>query len=345
MKLEMKILNQIILLFFISICSSYVYGQFNGGVGRGDIMIEMSSQSLGESCNPTFSELNVSTCNAYSLNNETFTESGTYSQTVQNSFGCDSIITINLSLTTDTLNILVTPSNDVNICEGDSVLLVAETGFNNYTWNNGLAGAEVYILSSGVYKVSGTDSLGCYAVSDEIIVNTIDIPIPSFTYEQTDGYTVEFTNNTIDGTSFLWDFGGGNTSSQTNPSFIYPFDGFYNVTLTVSNQCGSDTISTTIEVLKLSINSLNENLIRFNIYPNPSNGIVTISGEVNIPDRYNLTLVNILGQVIFNETIFISKDWSKQIDLNEFSEGIYWFTISNEINLISKKIILTNGKI
>ena len=64
-------------------------------------------------------------------------------------------------------------------------------------------------------------------------------------------YTVNF-QNTGRGTSFLWDFGDGTTSSETNPSHIYTSHGSYRVTLIAYMQGGcaeADTMRQTLLVL------------------------------------------------------------------------------------------------
>ena len=43
-------------------------------------------------------------------------------------------------------------------------------------------------------------------------------------------------------TQWLWDFGDGNTDTIQNPSHNYANSGFYNVTLTVTNSTGSNTL-------------------------------------------------------------------------------------------------------
>lgn len=42
-------------------------------------------------------------------------------------------------------------------------------------------------------------------------------------------------------TSWLWDFGDGNTSTQENPVHTYYVQGMYTVTLTATNRYGSST--------------------------------------------------------------------------------------------------------
>ena len=56
---------------------------------------------------------------------------------------------------------------------------------------------------------------------------------------------VFFTNNSANGNAFFWDFNDGSTSTDVNPSHIYPGPGNYDVTLIVSDTNGcysSDTI-------------------------------------------------------------------------------------------------------
>ncbi|MCL2131379.1 MAG: M4 family metallopeptidase, partial [Lentimicrobiaceae bacterium] len=55
--------------------------------------------------------------------------------------------------------------------------------------------------------------------------------------------SVQFTNKSYNGNSYLWDFGDGSTSVQKNPTHTYNSNGNFTVTLIVnSNDCGTDTI-------------------------------------------------------------------------------------------------------
>lgn len=57
----------------------------------------------------------------------------------------------------------------------------------------------------------------------------------------TSPFEVQFNNYSSNATSYLWNFGDGNTSTLANPTHTYTTDGAYNVTLQVSSTCGSDT--------------------------------------------------------------------------------------------------------
>ena len=72
-------------------------------------------------------------------------------------------------------------------------------------------------------------------------------PVASFTANTTSGrapLTVLFTDNSTNlPTSWLWDFGDGNTSSLQNPVHMYSVAGNYTVSLTACNANGNNTMA------------------------------------------------------------------------------------------------------
>lgn len=56
------------------------------------------------------------------------------------------------------------------------------------------------------------------------------------------GFSVKFTDQTIDGTNYIWDFGDNKASFMKNPVHDYGVEGEFNVKLVVQNICGTDTI-------------------------------------------------------------------------------------------------------
>jgi len=74
-------------------------------------------------------------------------------------------------------------------------------------------------------------------------------PVTEFTVSVNGGCSpllVSFTDlSTGNPTSWLWDFGNGNTSTFQNPSVIYVNPAAYSVTLTTSNGSGSDSVTKT----------------------------------------------------------------------------------------------------
>ncbi len=77
-----------------------------------------------------------------------------------------------------------------------------------------------------------------------------DAPIADFSYENEEGGTIEFkdeSNNVPD--TWLWDFGDGNTSTLQNPTHTYMEDGSYTVCLTVTNVFGTNMTCEMINVV------------------------------------------------------------------------------------------------
>ena len=74
--------------------------------------------------------------------------------------------------------------------------------------------------------------------------NPQSAPVVNFTVDRTNinaGETVQFTDQSTNSpTSWLWNFGDGQTSTEKNPSHAYTSTGTYSVTLTATNNSGSN---------------------------------------------------------------------------------------------------------
>jgi hypothetical protein len=76
-------------------------------------------------------------------------------------------------------------------------------------------------------------------------------PNAGFAWTQVLPLTVEFTNTSSGDTSWSWDFGDGDASSQQNPTHVYAAPGDYVVQLTVGGPGGTDAVTHTITVTAL----------------------------------------------------------------------------------------------
>jgi PKD repeat protein len=96
----------------------------------------------------------------------------------------------------------------------------------------------VTLTASNAYGSSVITKTGC-------ILASAPQPVADFTQDVTNGQpplSVSFTDaSTGQPTSWAWNFGDGNTSSQQNPSYQYSNAGNFLASLTVSNSTGSDT--------------------------------------------------------------------------------------------------------
>ena len=108
--------------------------------------------------------------------------------------------------------------------------------------------------SAGTYNVTLNVTNACGS-DTETKTNYITVkapPVAAFSATPITGYaplTVTFTDlSTGDPTSWTWDFGDGNNSTDQNPSHQYSAVGTYTVNLTVSNACGINTTSAPVIV-------------------------------------------------------------------------------------------------
>ena len=133
----------------------------------------------------------------------------------------------------------ITLIGDSSLCIGDTVMLVAPSGYSNYVWvgGNGVISDTLIVTSSGTYSVSIKDSMGCLSdvtKSVEISVNSASLK-PEIT-----------TNNTADSLfvdniagNYMWYF---QDSLITDSTYVIspPADGNYKVVRSSGN-CISDT--------------------------------------------------------------------------------------------------------
>jgi gliding motility-associated-like protein len=135
--------------------------------GKSDVFVH----KLVACANSTSSTINITACNSYTLNSQTYTSSGTYIQTVSNSSGCDSMITLNLTITP------ITNAVSISSC-------------NSFTWNGQI------LTSSGIYIDTFVTADGCDSiVTMNLVINnsgsSITTTVSCFAYFwQGQSYTV-----------------------------------------------------------------------------------------------------------------------------------------------------------
>jgi hypothetical protein len=226
---------------------------------------------------------------------------------------------------------------DTAICENESITLNAGS-FNEYLWNDGTTDQTINIDSEGTYSVIVTDNNNC-TNEDEIIISVNPEAISDFTFTE-NNLEISFSNNSLNASTYLWDFGDSNTSTEVNPVYTYLSSGEYIVTLTaINNECGDSLISKSVNAISTSIKDADfENNIR--IYPNPSNGFISINLENINHTGLELEIRNIAGQRVFYKKIESSQS-IEIIDLSNQSTGIYTLNIISKDRIQTKKIILS----
>ena len=253
------------------------------------------------------------------------TTAGSYFVTAQSASGCN-LVSDTFLIVQDNPTLTIAVDGNLEICGNETVNLVAESGFSSYTWSNGFTGSTLIVSSTGGYSVSAVSNGGCIAVSEVVNVTASSGPEANFTYVQLDEYTVQFTSSELNATSWLWNFGSGNTSSLENPQFDFLFDNNWPVSLIVNNACGADTFNTLVTVIKSSINDLFETPVQFI----NAETYLQLNGNIKQPTDIQLQVHNLQGQLLSSSKQYLIADWQVNIPTENFAKGIYFITLQSQ---------------
>ncbi len=250
---------------------------------------------------------NINICygNSFSIGSSTYTQSGTYSDTLKNTSGCDSIISTILTVLP-----LNKTKQSFTICKGDFV----QVGNNKYTT------ASTYFDT--LQAKNGCDSI----VETTVNINNVNTQL-----------TVSKTTINAQAVSatFQWLNCGNNYSliaGEVSNSYTAQINGDYAVEVT-QNSC-VDT-STCIAITSVGVGELIDDL-GFNIYPNPAKDILNISYNGLIK---KWALKNAIGVTILDSETVESN--TEKIDVSSLSAGLYVLVLYSEegTNSIHKVII------
>lgn len=245
----------------------------------------------------------------------------------------------------------ITPSQ-MEVCLGESITFTntsAGGAASEFFWsfgngafpsNSALEGPHTVNFSqAGTITVALLLSNAAGTATTDIEVTVIDLPEPNFDFTNNLN-TVMFTNTSTNGVSYNWDFGDGTTSDLANPEHLYATVGTYTVTLEVTNECGTESITSDILI---STTSVNEAELTFNLLvaPNPSNGkfqLVINSEETNTLDW---DLYNLQGQSLQRGQLTTQQGTTRQtVDVTNFAAGIYLMKVRNGEGFKTMKVVV-----
>lgn len=180
---------------------------------------------------------------------------GTYTVTliITSQSGCKDTFQLPLTTGAPTANFSTGP-----VCLGTPTVFsdssVAPTGdpLNAWSWNFGDGNTSTQQNPTHTYASAGTYSVTLSVTTQAGCTNTITltvtvdpIPVPAFTSNIVCFNTAPtvFTNQSTGATTWHWDFGDGNTSTQQSPTHTYGTPGTFTVTLIVTSASGcKDTL-------------------------------------------------------------------------------------------------------
>lgn len=194
---------------------------------------------------------------------------------------------------------------------------------------------SVSYANAGTYLVRLTASNAVGIDSFEQIITVNPLPVATFDF-LVSGKTVDFSNLSQNAETLLWNFGDGNSSTETNPSHVYAANGTYVVTLVVMNDCGTSTIEQSITILTIGTEEA-DGAESFRLYPNPAVGSLVweVSDALLHPEI--IQLLDAQGR--------ICRTWSsaplpKALSTLGLPSGVYFFKLKTAQRVFTRKVVL-----
>lgn len=249
--------------------------------------------------------ISASSCYSYTSpsGTNTWTSSGTYLDTLVNSFGCDSILTINLQI------------------KGTTTSTITETACFEYSTPSGKL-----IENSGTVSDTIANANGC----DSVI--TINLTVKKFSNSVFKSVNALICS--VQGASYQWINCEDKSEivGETAQAFLITQSGSYAV---VATKDGCSDTSACENVVIIGLNEI-ETQASFIVFPNPSNGLVTIqaAGSKSVQ---SVSITNALGALVIHELNIGSASYQLQL---EVESGLYFITITDtEGNKTIKRIL------
>ncbi len=295
---------------------------------------------------------------------------GSYTGNIQivhdgiNSENIDIPVLFNVGLDIPTVTTYADPNM---ICNGGSTTLSADvvggSGTYTYAWTSmpegftsdlqnptfeGISENTTFTVqvSDGVYPV--VNSVNVYIIPELIIPNT---PMGEDTICMGTIQVLYETEAVENATSYVWSIDPTNAGVITGDGlvgsidFAEDFTGTASISVAAVNACETTENSVAFEVLVEDCSGINEtqtSMISMDILPNPNHGQFNLSLSSVTPITANITILNLLGEVVYSESN-VSIDLlteTKDINIENFNNGVYFINVASKEAVFSKKLVL-----
>ncbi len=185
--------------------------------------------------------------------------------------------------------------------------------------------ASCTALCAGSYTLQVTSANGC---STSTVVSLTQPTQLSATASSTNASCSSCTNGAVSasasgGTSpytYSWTPVAANTPTVGNLAV-----GCYTVFITDAKGC-VDTQTTCVS-FSTKIEELQQSTSHLSMYPNPNNGIFTVS-SIQLEERMNIEITNTMGQVVSNENF--RNVTQVNVNLSSFAKGVYYVKVNTK---------------
>ena len=239
--------------------------------------------------------------------------------------GCTSLSSVTVILNNQQPDPVITAPELLTCVLTETNLNLVLEGDHTYLWTtsdgNIVSGADTenpIIDAPGEYMVEVVSlETGCSNTTSVVVDEVINEPTAGFTFES-DEKTFEFTD-VSDGnpTSYLWEFGDANTSTEQNPTHTYADNGTYDVCLTITNECGDSKSCSTVVVSSGSSLAF-QTEVTDELCNAACQGTASIVPAAEV-ENYTIAISGPNGYE------------SSEFDMSDLCAGTYTFVITNEI--------------
>ncbi len=235
--------------------------------------------------------------------------------------------------------------NDTTICEGQDILArITSPGLPPYdfAWSDGSSDlnntsglSSTTVNGSGNYQVTVTDALGI-SVNTSVLVTAAPLAEAAFSHTPV-GLRVAFTNNSSVNSSWQWDFGDGQTASGSQAAVhTYAKGELYTVTLIVSNDCGSDTLTQQIDLRNVALDdALFAQSVK--LVPHPVQDISYLQFANPHHESFRLRILDLQGRLV--QEYPATQGERFEILRKDMTAGIYMYELIGERSYFGKLVI------
>ncbi len=164
-------------------------------------------------------------------------------------------------------------------------------------------------------------------------------PTALFTYTDQGGFNAQFQNTSTNGTSYSWNFGDNATSTDPNPLHHYNSEGTYTVTLITINDCGSDTVTQSVTVIKVGLNSASAEAVT--LIGSGETGVYYIEPGTANCKQLDVLITDMAGRTLQQNRLFnAGNNRVGPINLGNYTQGMYILSFTCEGKMYYAKMVV-----